>query len=49
MGCNNNNKIELPNANTIWKSNRSTISPSQPAVLTWDNGNGIIFKRTNKY
>ena len=42
----NNNKIELPNANTIWKSNRSTISPSQPAVLTWDNGNGIIFKKT---
>ncbi len=42
----NNNKIELPNASTIWKSNRSTISPSQPAVLTWDNGNGIIFKKT---
>ena len=42
----NNSKIELPNANTIWKSNRSTRSPSQPAVLTWDNGNGIIFKKT---
>ena len=42
----NNNKIELPNANTVWKSNKSTISPETPVVLSWDNGNGLIFKRT---
>tara|TARA_B110000879_G_scaffold118684_1_gene157674 strand:- start:293 stop:1972 length:1680 start_codon:yes stop_codon:yes gene_type:complete len=41
-----NNTIELPNANTVWKSDRSTISPEQPVVLVWDNGNGLIFKRT---
>ena len=42
----NNNKIELPNANTVWKSNKSIISPEAPVVLSWDNGNGLIFKRT---
>ena len=42
----NNNKIELPNANTVWKSNKSIISPEDPVVLSWDNGNGLIFKRT---
>ena len=43
---NNNKDINLPNANTIWKSNKSLISKDSPVILTWDNGNGLIFKRT---
>ena len=43
---NNNKDINLPNANTIWKSNRTLISNDSPVILTWDNGNGLIFKRT---
>ena len=42
----NNKNIELPNANTIWESDRSTLSSDNPIVLSWNNGNGLIFKRT---
>ena len=42
----NNKNIELPDANTIWKSDRSILSSDNPIVLSWDNGNGLIFKKT---
>jgi len=41
-----NNNIKLPDANSIWTSNKNTISTNSPVVLSWDNGNGLIFKRT---
>ena len=42
----NNKNIELPDANTIWESDRSILSSDNPIVLSWDNGNGLIFKIT---
>ena len=40
-----NNNLILPDANSIWTSDKNTISPNSPVILSWDNGNGLIFKR----
>jgi YidC/Oxa1 family membrane protein insertase len=40
-----NADVKLPGPNTLWKSAGSTLSPEKPAVLTWDNGEGITFER----
>jgi YidC/Oxa1 family membrane protein insertase len=39
--------VALPTRDTIW-SNASggALTPTTPAVLTWDNGQGLSFKRT---
>lgn len=37
--------ISLPNDTTVWKTNRSTLTPQQPVTLTWNNGKGLVFKR----
>ena len=39
----NNNSIELPNLNTNWNTNSSTLSPSNPITLRWTNNSNIIF------
>ncbi len=36
----------LPNADTIWSTTSSELTPEDPLKLTWDNGNGLIFHRT---
>ena len=41
----NNNEIEVPNQNTIWKSNTSSLSPSNPVTLEWTNSKNITFKK----
>ena len=39
-------KVNLPLDNTIWKvKGNSTLTPSSPITLEWDNGNGLIFKK----
>lgn len=38
--------IPVPNDNTVWTANSSTLSPKQPVTLRWDNGAGLIFSRT---
>ena len=43
---NNKSDIKLPNSKTIWDSNSSEINPNNATTITWDNGEGIIFKRT---
>jgi len=35
----------MPGLDTEWASDRSTLTPSQPVTLTWDNGKGLVFKR----
>lgn len=35
------NAISLPNSNTIWKTTSSSFTSESPAILTWDNGNGL--------
>ncbi len=38
--------IALPNANTVWTANAQKLTPATPVELTWDNGQGLTFKRT---
>jgi len=38
---------KLPTADTVWTaSNNAPLTPDRPLVLTWDNGEGLVFKRT---
>jgi YidC/Oxa1 family membrane protein insertase len=37
----------VPNAQTIWtQQGTGKLTPSSPVVLTWDNGQGLTFRRT---
>ena len=40
--------LSLPGANTQWsqKSKAASLTPDQPLILEWDNGQGLIFERT---
>lgn len=38
---------KLPNAETTWTQQGSgTLTPTKPLTLTWDNGEGLTFRRT---
>ncbi|HLL26678.1 MAG TPA: membrane protein insertase YidC [Xanthobacteraceae bacterium] len=40
-------QAKLPNADTIWTAaSGAPLTPERPLVLTWDNGEGLLFKRT---
>ncbi|GEP12125.1 membrane protein insertase YidC [Methylobacterium gnaphalii] len=36
---------KLPNADTVWKADAEVLSPGKPVTLSWDNGEGLTFKR----
>jgi len=37
---------DVPGANTVWEqTGGTTLTPGTPIQLTWDNGNGLIFRR----
>ena len=36
-------KIELPNLETKWLTNSSTLSPNSPVILSWTNKENITF------
>ncbi len=38
-------KLALPGANTVWSTKSSKLKPGAPLTLTWDNGEGLTFKR----
>ncbi|MFL2771027.1 MAG: membrane protein insertase YidC [Rhodospirillaceae bacterium] len=40
--------LKLPNPNTVWSAGDTNplLTPDNPLVLTWDNGEGLIFQRT---
>ena len=39
-----NQKLNLPNNNTIWKIvGNNKLTPNNPVTLEWDNNSGIIF------
>jgi len=41
-----NEKIKLPLIDTIWKvKGNSTLTPSNPVTIEWDNGEGLIFTK----
>ena len=35
-----------PNEDTIWHSTADVMSPNKPVILSWNNGDGLTFKRT---
>jgi YidC/Oxa1 family membrane protein insertase len=37
--------LVAPTAETVWSADRDTLTPGQPVTLSWDNGEGLIFKR----
>ncbi len=38
--------VKTPGDATLWTANRQTLTIDAPVTLTWDNGEGLIFKRT---
>lgn len=38
--------IGAPNSETLWTSSSTALAPGQPATLTYDNGQGLVFTRT---
>jgi YidC/Oxa1 family membrane protein insertase len=39
--------LKLPDQNTVWSAPAgATLSETTPVTLTWDNGAGLVFKRT---
>jgi YidC/Oxa1 family membrane protein insertase len=37
--------VKVPNAQTEWTPSAQVLTPEAPLTLTWDNGQGLIFKR----
>lgn len=38
--------VTLPGPKTLWTASAATLSVDKPVTLSWDNGQGLIFKRT---
>ncbi|MCW9034503.1 MAG: membrane protein insertase YidC [Rhodospirillales bacterium] len=38
--------IKVPTGETLWKATSEVLTPEKPLVMTWDNGEGLIFTRT---
>jgi YidC/Oxa1 family membrane protein insertase len=36
----------LPTGDTLWTAEQTTLTATQPLTLTYDNGQGLVFKRT---
>jgi YidC/Oxa1 family membrane protein insertase len=37
--------LKVPNQETKWASNNNSLGPDSPVILSWNNGEGLIFKR----
>ncbi|MBF0251964.1 MAG: membrane protein insertase YidC, partial [Alphaproteobacteria bacterium] len=37
--------VPLPDHDTPWTADKTVLSPGNPVTLTWDNGQGLVFKR----
>lgn len=37
--------LVLPRADTLWTADRATLTETTPVTLTWDNGQGLVFRR----
>ncbi len=36
----------VPASDTVWTASAPELTPEKPVTLTWDNGAGLVFKRT---
>lgn len=41
-----NTGLSVPGPNTRWETTSTVLTPQSPAVFTWDNGQGLLFRRT---
>jgi len=37
--------MALPSSDTQWTADKELLTPDSPVTLTWDNGEGLTFKR----
>ncbi len=37
--------VALPKADTVWTASADNLTVGKPVTLTWDNGQGLLFKR----
>ncbi len=37
--------VKAPTYDTLWTADQKTLTPGQPVTLTWNNGQGLTFKR----
>ncbi len=37
---------DVPGPDTLWTADRDTLTSDRPVALSWDNGHGLVFKRT---
>lgn len=37
--------VALPNAATVWSADSQVLTPEKPVTLSWDNGQGLVFRR----
>jgi YidC/Oxa1 family membrane protein insertase len=39
--------VKVPNADTVWKATSDgPLTPTHPVVIEWDDGQGLVFRRT---
>ncbi len=38
-------QVKLPDAATLWQTDTASLSPQSPVILTYDNGEGLVFER----
>ena len=39
--------VKVPDRDTVWKVEQGgTLTPTSPVTLVWDNGQGVVFRRT---
>ncbi len=37
--------LALPTPQTVWSADRERLTPGEPVTLSWDNGQGLVFRR----
>ncbi len=37
--------VKTPTLDTVWSADEKTLTPEHPVTLTWNNGEGLVFKR----
>jgi YidC/Oxa1 family membrane protein insertase len=37
--------VATPTPDTVWTADSQTLTPGKPVTLTWDNGQGLVFRR----
>ncbi len=36
--------VKVPDADTLWSADKDVLKPGQPVTLSWNNGEGLVFK-----